>query len=253
MSTYERLTEWFSNQSEPSNLNIPGFEMSGGHGSETEEAPDIEIEEHGTIVGQEFGIAYEDAKHNISKRVISVHGLGVASNGDTLLKAHCYLRNAMRHFIVGRIKEVFDADGVVLDGPKFFARYDITPGTTSAKTEKAGSFSHALDSMRVLCALSLSDDEMHPDEVQVIVSFAVRVLENEGTFPDDDEIQDLEQMIKRMRPRQGVVVSSLKRLARCSDQHRERFKRAVRNLIDADGILAQGEFDMLMELQEILE
>ncbi len=71
-----------------------------------------------------IGINYEDAKGDLSERVISIAQLRAADtpSDHSMIIAFCHSANAIRHFRVDRIKGFFDPDtGEVLTGAKLVA------------------------------------------------------------------------------------------------------------------------------------
>jgi hypothetical protein len=218
-------------------------------------------------------IDYVDAKGNGSRRRITMRSITGGSHGP-ILKAICHERRALRAFRCDRIECFIDEDGIVTDCDEFFTdilRVDLSaftdPATKpNAKVEehepatiypfgKPGSdirYDPVTDlrqklsaPVSVLVAVARCDG-LHDTEVAAILNY----IEDEAFAPDRagqfvglsaQDVDSLEPTIRRMRPSRDSLKKRLDYLNHMTEPQLDRFHRAVRKVVHADGQITAEE------------
>lgn len=243
--------------------------------SETDEddTEDVSGAEEEDLDGLFLGIYYRDSRGARSSRTITAHDLAL-KDGRVYLRGICHLRSAYRSFRCDRIDEVFSADGEIFAPEVFWREIGVSerlitsmnaPGerTEVLKTiPKMGpSQSTATDApglaqrrvcrhqIRLLAALSRSDGSMRPEEVDEIVEYICNECDFAGLPFTEEDLAALRQYIKRLRPTSEKVQDSLEALfsenSGIDDFQLRSLRRAMRAVIDADGVFHQSEYDFM--------
>jgi hypothetical protein len=202
--------------------------------------------------GMTFGIEYCDSRGEVSRRWITVLSMGHNAAGDATISARCHMRNAARTFRLDRIETVIDANGVVHDPENFFAGLAVLdPDVGRSRERRAGEqyLSAAFDGIQVLCALSHIDGKMHPEEVDLIVDYALACLPDVPATVKD--IEAIQRYALSQYPSRTVVREALAQLSRAESDAAFLLKYVGR-LIDADGVMTPHEFDLAAEIADRL-
>jgi predicted DNA-binding transcriptional regulator YafY len=200
MSLAEEVEALFAGRPEPRLRAVPGRRSYGPSRDDEELVRDTSARRI-DLDGLALSILYQDASGAVSERTIRCHNLTEAG-GFYYVDAYCLLRKARRTFRLDRIAEVIDysTGEVIADVRGFFAEQigeDIGPETESARTSQrpdrflnprttnpriAAAFR---DGAKVLLFMAMSDDELHPQERNLIVSYAKVRLSRLPTPPVD--------------------------------------------------------------------
>ncbi|MGR3315889.1 tellurite resistance TerB family protein [Roseovarius indicus] len=218
-----------------------------------------------------FGMTYKDANGHVSRRTISAMDF-VEERDCVYLRGVCHLRNAYRSFRADRIVEIITADGEVLEPIAFWKQIGIsqvlisrilTPPTTKSAKPKAprrpvvtettpdspGMVQRRLvrHQVRLLAALSRSDGNMRPEEIDEILEFICIECDDAGIGFEETDLAALRAYVGRLRPTSDKVEESLAKLflpdsPELLKQGQVRnLRNAMRGVIDADGVLHEGE------------
>ncbi|WP_320176652.1 hypothetical protein [Roseovarius pacificus] len=226
-------------------------------------------------------IDYCDAKGHETRRRITLLKIKNGPNAP-ILSAICHERKALRHFRFDRIECFIDDDGVVTPADEF-ARDTLLVDIGAfnhraiedqpANNAKAASSEHKDDpfavaqSLRnllraplsILVAAAKVDGQFHAEEHDVICCYAEEEAEEllKNGEVNNVRIEDLDalnRIIPKMRPRRGSAEEHLTNVLTMSDERFDRFKRALSRVILADGIIhpdEQGHIDLLADLDDM--
>lgn len=237
----------------------PGFAMR----ADGDDAGDM-LDWHGaerneTIEGLELGIVYEDQRGRITERVIECHNLVQQPGGQVVLRAHCQVRDAPRSFRLDRIRRVIDyRTGEVHDDPQailsgFCQAVGIDWGDKAAGKDHRVFMERVRDPLKVLVYLSNSDGDVHPREADEILSYADHL----ALLPDgrrlDYSMDALVTWLERQRPRWRHAEQALGAMRAREFGELKDFVRALKRLIEADGMVEKQEVEAYNEIVRLLE
>lgn len=213
----------------------------------------------GAADGQTFYIEYIDAQGVGTGRVITVYNIIQSTAvGVPILVSFCTLRMARRQFRVDRIRQIADLDGIVIEQPaRFLAEtFGMDPdfaayvATDTADFNEFATRKRALSTpvqhqTRLLAALSHSDGEMLPVEVDEILKY----LDGEliDFMPDDQDHRILTDYIRRMRMTERSVDRALNHVIDLDGDAQRRFLNAAIKVVLADGRRHPNEIHMINE------
>ena len=196
-------------------------------------------------------ITYRDTRSNISGRCVTIKTVRDMVS-DIQIGCYCHLRRTYRSFLASRVVEVVEltTGEVFQDGVKYFRHHPLLkPAPESGLSPPAA---HVLDirdcrdAIVLLSFLASADGEFNPLEEDQIVSYVL----DEACSPDVGE-EDIRSAIRGFAPDRVDFENSLERL--CSgDRSLNRFRTAVRRLVDADGVLDEAEFAFAGEIESRL-
>lgn len=200
-------------------------------------------------------IDYVDAQGNGSRRRISMRSISGGSHGP-ILKAICHERHALRAFRCDRIECFIDDDGVVTESDDFFREIlridlDAFASLSLDEPQEGAPVLQMKEKLRtpisVLVGLAKCDG-LHDAEVAAILNY----IEDEVFAPDrydqfdgitPQDIDKLEPIIRRMRPSRSSLQDRLDRLQEMTEPQLDRFHRAVRKVVHADGKVSPQEIE----------
>lgn len=244
---------------------------------EPNEQGEILLEEIYTIID------YVDARGFETRRRVTLLKVGAGKNGP-LLSAICHERKALRHFRCDRIQDFIDLDGVVTPTQNFFRDFlqvdlsvfetvqdaqdsrvrptvDVVRSSLPDHPEEPIEVGRRLrellrSPLSVLVTAAKSDTEFHVEEHDVICRYAEREAEEmrKRGYVRDVRIVDLDvlnKLIRHMRPRQSSAENHLSEILDMEEHRFKRFKRALGDVIIADGRIASGEADFVELLSEL--
>lgn len=194
------------------------------------------------VVGLALGITYVDSQGDKSRRRITVRSL--VSRGDVLMvNAYCHEREAVRQFRIDRIEElvVLSTGEVIEDAAGFFDRLAGRDPTAEA----LAGCRHAL---QVLTFLARCDGHLHPAEQAEIAEF---VIENAPRPLEIDE-KRVRQHVSALYPDQTSYCRALRAIRFSGGDQMRQLSRAIRRVLDADGLLHDSEFEWALEAQNEL-
>lgn len=206
-----------------------------------EDAPD------GRVVGEGYSkalfISYVDAKGVKSERRISVNKLRQANNGNFIVAAYCFEREALRSFRVDRIVEMVD-----LSTGEVFERQQIKEELFSHfiplvnPTVEDRIIGMCKDEIMILAFLARCDGHYHSTEEEVLVSFV-----SDKCFEEDFNDVKIRRLIKNLCPEKKECFAAVDRISQREKEKRRLAKYAVR-LIEADGIITGQEHSFVLEI-----
>ncbi len=240
-----------------------GFEMDGPAFDESE----FFIQEHekrleeSNIRGLRLGLVYRDAKGRVSKRIVQGRKI-VITPKNAYLQAHCEMRDSLRSFVIGRIEEVIDCQtGEVFEDVREFmspflsgAEYRDGIGGRKARRDNSRKIlEDCWDGLSVLLYLANCDGEFHPSEKQVIA----RYIDWVAGADDARGGYDIEAIIRlamhAITPDLEDALDSLVDLMDCDRDHAMKVTAMARELVDADGRLAEEEVAALVEIRQMID
>ncbi|WP_340109484.1 WYL domain-containing protein [Pikeienuella sp. HZG-20] len=278
MTMFDAVSRWFRGRPEEDaeTPNIPGVEpYIGTDDTDAEPADDTEPmrrasddPDAGYVEPIFIGIRYHSASGDLSQRRIRMIRFECSAAGDLSLRAYCHERKSARLFRCDRIDCFFDADGEITDPPQFWRELgvdleqlvtDLRPTPRAAveasgeRVPRAPRRPTLKTHLNLLAALSRCDGKMRPEEVDVIVTYAIDEMERDGVITPDAEIAALAARVRRMRPTRDAIRLAVEKLFVGLDAlgpaARARFMHAAHAVANADGVLRPEEFDFLAALE----
>ncbi|WP_353429282.1 hypothetical protein [Paracoccus denitrificans] len=214
-------------------------------------------------------IDYKDAGGKLTTRPVTLMSLQRRETG-LLISAVCHLRRSLRTFRADRIVTVVTADGEVFDGPRFLqeilgltlepsaAPHHRVPSRRKAKNGQKPLRSVILAPLTVLVACGKADGHFHPEEVDRILAWAEREamhLHRAGVTDADMTIEEADSLAKAvgsMRPQARTLRRHILATLSMPDDSVTRFRAALRQVIDADGLLHDAEILFMQEFDELI-
>lgn len=269
-----RLFSWFNRVPEkdapiPENARIEIY-VSKEDSSDDDQAPEVAIEpgakEAFQLADLFVYIEYENAGGIKSRRPITIKK-EVEKSGATSLYAYCHETKRVKMFRLDRIDCVITSDGEVFQpASKFWKEVGYSIGENSVRSVvQADDRFAATDAKRpfrseliVLAALAGADGNVHEREVDEIVDYIEREIEWERRSFREGEIQALRNHIRRIRITRDSLEEGLFELLQSIGKRRlyarqlERFLKAARSVVDADGQVHTSEYEFIEYLQSLV-
>lgn len=191
------------------------------------------------VVGLALGITYVDSRGEESRRRITVRSLS-ERHGVLMLNAYCHERDAVRQFRVDRIEEiaVLSTGEIIEDAAEFFA-------SLSGRDHTAEVIAGCRHALQVLTFLARCDGHLHPAEQDQIVEFVI----NTGLRPLEVDEQRVRQHVSALYPDKTTYLQSLRAIRFCGGEQMRQLSRAIRKVLDDDGVLDGREFEWALEAQ----
>ncbi|MBI1243785.1 MAG: hypothetical protein GC202_02175 [Alphaproteobacteria bacterium] len=207
-----------------------------------------EIDELTALTGLRVGLVYVDARGQESEREVTVHAVQRRAGGDSLY-CFCHAREAVRRFRIDRIRSIYDVDtGEAFAAVSaFLAQVDAQSaprdGLAPAMLHVADAIQLSSPGVHALVFLARCDG-WHDSEVSVVCNF---ILDHPAGRTDID-IGELERQVRRLDPDERTFLSAIRRLTAADGDSRKRLVRAIRRLVDADGVISAAEGRFVDEL-----
>lgn len=164
--------------------------------------------------------------------------------------AICHAARGYRQFRCDRIANVFDATtGEVIGDGAFFGRFSTDSERERAPTWGLASHRRALlvGGLNILAFMARCDGHWHPLEAEVIESFTCSLwLQSE--WEGEPELEEIVAHSQRLSPDADAFFKALKLYAQ-NDRAARIMKRAVGNLIAADGEICAKEMEWGAEIE----
>ena len=109
------------------------------------------------------------------------------------------------------------------------------------------------DEARLLVAIARIDGKFCGEELDEILVYSVKKVENTGEFQLEKDIVAFEKYLRNLYPTTDVLDGCLKRLRKYTDRGKKDFLQMCTRVMDADGIQKQCEFDLIMKIQKAVE
>jgi hypothetical protein len=229
-----------------------------------------EIDGHRKFILEPFFsmIEYCDTDGVFSRRRVTMRN--IIDRGDRrYLQAFCHERNAMRTFRLDRITCLISEDGEVEDAEAFFddvlATAEVetltvpTPLVHGPKAATVTTYTqirrHLTPAIALLTATARSDDVLHPEEMNRILTY----IEKEGevawkagmvaTCLTVDDLDKLERTIRRIRPTREDIGEALMGLRSWPTDAMKRLAHALASTALADGTVDDIEAEVIAELR----
>lgn len=207
-------------------------------------------------------IEYEAANGERTRRRISMRSLK-RGNGVIFLNAYCMERRAMRQFRVDRITGMITEDGEILDPAAYFALQGVPLRVqTEAEAFTADCAARALKEMRpglvMLAAVARADRKVDLREVDAVEVYAERellALSREGVLDVPASLEVIAAMtgdIALMRPMVPTLRAQALRICDWSEARFARLRRAMQDVIVADGRILPSEMNLVEEFDRLL-
>lgn len=232
------------------------------------------------IFGITTVIEYIDSKNAFSRRRVTLRNITCREDGRFYVNCICHERNALRSFRFDRIQSVIDLDGEIHQPLAFFRdelqiRVDLSGAHVSEMTglgameprvalrrepddaigkEKPGAAQRriARDGTRLLVGLARADGNLDPAEVNVVLDYIEAICRRSMVAFDDEDRRALSGYVKRVRPSSEVLDGCLGRIQGAPIDEQKLFIRYASALAEADGVIDEAEFHVLLEIKETL-
>ncbi|MEN6541530.1 hypothetical protein [Parvibaculum sp.] len=207
------------------------------------------------LLGHTMMIEYVDAKHDASRRRVTV--LGFDAGPPVTMRARCHERNAFRCFRMDRITAIIDArTGEVFDRPQtyFEERFNSTFDelfTASLKGEKREGALLRLVSpgLTLLGGLAASDGLLHDDEVEAILRYCDVEMSDAGIQANAREMRGIDEHARRfLVPGEAEFTRACRTLG--GRGNLRPLLRALREVMDADGSISADEIAFYQQVEE---
>jgi hypothetical protein len=216
-------------------------------------APEMFVDADGTVPIDDVFVAieYRDSRGVLSRRRITMIKLTPGTEAPHL-SAICHERRAFRQFRLDRIQRFIDLNGEVIDPRDFWNSIGINVaaisggGDHSTGQKLRDQFRPALS---VLVTLSKCDGFMHPDEIVSILTYVSDEALEIREPCNDAALAELEMLLPKMRPRLSSVKANYLEIQEFNERRKNRFARAVREVILADDRIAVEESDLAEKLE----
>lgn len=207
----------------------------------------------GSLSGLGLILEYEDSRGRSTQRVVTCKQFSI-EGGFQYLKAYCHHREAVRTFRLDRIVDIFDPrTGESLSPVQaFFLKFSPDKITQSGLTWglSVGRRADLIALLNALIFIARCDREFHPTERAVLevalTSYWIR-LELLG----DPDFEDILAYADRLSPDGETFWLAMHRFLE-ENALGDIFKRHVRMLIEADGIVRSEEVYWGLEIDEFL-
>ncbi len=231
----------------------------------------------GDLWGTTFVIEYTDSKGEDSIRRVAMRHFVLRPGKSLVMSANCFERNALRHFRYDRIQSVIDDDGIIYEPNEFF-RNELhcpiddylsrclpesmarKPAVANKKTnpttkliDKKPGIAHrsiCRDGLRILVAIARSDGDYCDTELAEIVSYIESEAKLAGIETTNEDRDALRNYLRRQRPDAKILEKCLKKMDEAALGVQERFLKAARKVILADGVVHKEEtkiIDLVVE------
>ncbi len=190
------------------------------------------------LIGLRVGLMYEDAQGEVSEREVTVRTLRRGADGGLSLQCLCHMRKAHRQFLVRRVRALYDIEsGEAFDDPAAFLRAFGGAQLSRSPVEKAAAaISGVKAELHALVFLARCDG-WHETEVPVAVNF---VLDGPAASVDVD-VREIERQVRALEPDEDTFRRAVYFVRRSGADSARRLTRAMRRIVDADGVLSDAE------------
>jgi predicted DNA-binding transcriptional regulator YafY len=211
--------------------------------------------------GMSFAIHYRDSKGQESTRRITLHNLYLLKNHHLMMTARCHERGASRSFRVDRIDEVIDLDGIIYNVEEFFRdqlHLDMSGLATTPDLETISMPGNAQKAQSkvglvLLVAFAKSDQFLDDQELLAIMNY-VEDEAYEASIPiDDEDYEALISYVRRLRPPDDLVLKALHEIKRWPSKKQNRFLKAAKRVVLADGVVTEEEAQMWVDFVDWIE
>lgn len=227
-------------------LHVPATERTEHFADVTEEPTPLEE----VFVVME----YESAEGELTRRRVTFRSIRMGEQ-SALLQAICHERKAVRTFRCDRIRAFIDADGEVLPPAMFFREVlaiDIEAALARVKENSRARrlLDHVRPEVTVLVAAALADGELHANEIAVICEYVKRETAALPDFGAADHF-NISDLVARLRPMRESLAEHLHQISKREPDRQQRFTKALKRVIAADGIetIAEMEFLQAIDLE----
>jgi hypothetical protein len=214
-------------------------------GSETIEALD-------ELIGLRVGLVYVDSAGTETEREVTIRALKNLPDGKGIgLRCMCHARQAPRLFFLNRVQSFYDVEsGETFDDAASFLK---AFGSGHAESDRpADAVAAAIAVMKadlhVLIFLARCDG-WHDSELSIACNF---VLDAPSTAVDIN-MAELERQVRMLDPDECVFRRALDEFARGPVEARRRLVRAIRRMVNADGVLSAEEGHFLEDISTVVE
>lgn len=195
--------------------------------------------------GLTFGIDYEDAKGDESRRRITIK-----SKNKTHINAYCHERRAPRMFKIENISAIYDlATGEIIeDVGEYLHRVDVIDNGKSARPpEHAKAMGKIRDGARILMWFARCDGVVHPKEFAAVMEFC-----EEHTCGHDCDREAMKLWVSQLYPDWSTVQKAIRTISK-GETRLKLLQKYLGRVLNADEEFDDAEFRALADFQAILE
>ncbi|RVQ69313.1 hypothetical protein EKN06_03760 [Croceicoccus ponticola] len=214
---------------------------------------DLSPEEAEQIAGLNLVIEYQNAKGELSQRIITCKHLQVRADKH-YIKAYCHHRRSIRSFRKDRVIEIFDPiTGESLNPvDAYFAQFaaDVVPTSGLSWGLSINRRASLIALLNALVFLARCDKNYHPFE-RLCIEQAITKFWLEFELLCDCDMEDILSYADRLSPDGEVFWLAMHKFK--SDPILAKiFQRTSRLLIEADGIVQNAEAFWAIEIDDFL-
>lgn len=190
------------------------------------------------LIGLRVGLMYEDAEGDVSEREVTVRTLRRGADGGLSLQCLCHMRKAHRQFLLRRVRALYDIEtGEAFENPEAFLHAFGGAALSRNPVEKAAAaISGVKAELHALVFLARCDG-WHESEVPVAVNF---VLDGPAASVDVD-IHEVERQVRALDPDEETFRRAVYFVRHSGADSARRLTRAIRRIVDADGVISDAE------------
>lgn len=207
-------------------------------------------------------LEYCDASGEESSRRVSMRSLK-ESAGHIYLNAFCFERRALRQFRLDRITAMITEEGELLDPADYFALHGIalrqqTPAEAIVSRDAGLALTEMRAGIVMLTAVARADRSVDIREVDAVQTYAERELVALGrdgilaVTPTMEVVEAMAREIAMMRPLAQTLKAQALRICDWPDARFARLRRAMQDVITADGRVLPSEINAVADLDRLL-
>lgn len=203
--------------------------------------------------GERFIIEYEDGKGDLTNREITVSRVVSAPYGRYTVQAYCHLRLAFRVFDIERIVSITDRYGEVRDDRDGILSH-LVGRPVAARTDTVDKLkryavmrSRIAHEAMVLAGVARADGRILPVEVNQVVRYLARRLDEEFHIEDEDA-DALRAYVMRKHGTPSITSRAIDALVEMSPQRQMALFRAAGEVMDCDGERHRAEHELISNL-----
>ena len=201
-----------------------------------------------SFIGLAIGIHYVDAKGKKSERRIRIKTLHEQSDGDILMKCHCFERGSARSFKFSRVKQIIDLQtGEVFNPLQFFKEtFELAP-TIEKKDETKEALKQSRKALHIFVFVARCDGVYDEDEKALVLEY----VEDSCSHLKFDSKKVI-RFINSLDPDEDTFFDAVDYLKSTNDNEQKRILSYIRRIVDSDGVIEKSEFNLLLDIDNAI-
>lgn len=213
--------------------------------------------EHLSAEGVGYVIAYTDEAEQLSVRRISAKRVLESTQGKIYIRGYCFERQEPRCFKLEFISRLMDAEtGELIDDPHEHFIDRLNDDMAAAQEQRAWTMANkrVKDGARILVFLARCDGQFSLEEREPIRRYIRKCCEE--AIGDEIEPEKLDRLMDwavKQAPDYSLFAECVHKIwaPRASKWHQNLIMAGIRDVLDADGVLANEEVEFFLELQAL--